>query len=74
MRIELDNNKRSIGFNDIRQATVFTYKDKIYLKCEGDKAVDLANGDIYHPETEWVECYIYPQASLRLGNGWKGNV
>lgn len=73
MRIETEGLKRSIRCKDIRPGTVFIYKGKTYFKCENNVAVDLVKGNILSAD-DWDECYMYPGASLRLGNGWSGNV
>lgn len=57
--------KREIRYEDIRQGTVFVFKENAYIKTDSG-AVNLLDGSTSMP-SEWNECYIYPNASLRLG-------
>lgn len=62
------HDKRSIEFAKIRQGTVLTHNDGVYIKGSGESAVDLKTGQIIYPanDGQWEDCLIYPYASVNL--------
>lgn len=60
--------ERFFEFDEIRDGTVFSYKDGVYIKTNTNTAVNLEtgefieSGDVY----KWNTCTIYPRASLKL--------
>ena len=70
MRVDNKYEKRSITFEEIREATIFTKRNSTYIKGNNGAAVNMETGEIIYPANDadggWDRCYIYPRASLKL--------
>lgn len=57
---------KPVRFVEMANGTVFDYGGFASIKVEGGRAVSLASGDIFTPNSDWIVETVYPDAVLYL--------